>query len=209
MPTGTHGTTAKRNAAAGSVDGKPPLLDDASKIREAAGRRGPTPRPAQTPPAPAQPEKREISLEEKKFWCLNLAMVWNSWAGPRKWTLMPGAPVDPTTGLPKAPTDPEEFAKNVGEPLVRTLDQVLPMIDQRPWLQLTIVMAPFWGSALQVETARAVNALRARRAAAEGRTRSDPGADRPGQDPAGDDASAVLTPGLELAGEDPGGGSPS
>lgn len=199
---------AARRTGAGNVKTAPPLLDDAAKIRAAADRRPPAAQQPAVQQPPAQPEKREISFEEKKFWTTQMAMVWNSWAGPRKWTLMPGAPVDPTTGLPKAPTDPDEFARNVGEPLIRTMDQILPMIDQRPWLQLVIVMAPFWGSALQVETARAWKAVSERRAAAAGRAPRGPGPDGPRQDEIGHDPDALLGPGLTNPAP-PGGGSAS
>jgi len=150
----------------------------------------------QEPVQAVAPAKREISEGEKQFWTTQLAMVWNSWAGPRKWQLMPGAPVDPETGLPKPPTDPAVFQAQVGEPLVRTLDVVFPMIDQRPWLQLLLVTTPFWASAMKVEAVRAVDYVNKRRAAAQGRAPGGPGTDGTGQNSTGDVADQELSPGL-------------
>lgn len=113
-------------------------------------------RAAQT--APAAPAL-EVTPEEARFWGEQLASFWNQLAFSRGYPMMPGAPVD-EKGLPQPPSDPDVFLPRLGEPMARTMQQLLPTVDQRPWLQVLIIMLPFLGGAARVEFERATAARR-------------------------------------------------
>lgn len=184
------------------------LLDDAGKIRAAAdrtarrtgreGRSGKPPGPT-PPPEPAT----GVDPQAAQFWGRQYAAFWNQIAAGRGWPLMPGAPVDPNTGIVKPAADPATFAHNIGQPVARTMDRLLPAIDERPWMQVALLSLPFALGAATVEGQRLGRYLRDRRDVAAGRPSRRTGADRPGQDRVrpgmGEDAG--LTPGLQPSGD--------
>lgn len=179
------------------------LLDDAAKIRAAAGRRTGEGR-ARRQTAPAPPEAPvEVDPQAAQFWGRQYAALWNQLAAGRGWPLMPGAPVDPSTGVVKPAADPATFAQNIGQPVARTMDRLLPAIDERPWMQVALLSLPFALGAATVEGQRLGRYLHDRRDVAAGRPSRRPGTDRPGEDRVrpgmGEDAG--LTPGLQPSGD--------
>lgn len=109
--------------------------------------------PSAAPVAPAAPPEEPVSPEAAMFWGTQFSSLWNQLAHARGWPSVPGAPVD-EAGLPKPPDDPEVFIRAVGEPMARTMQRVFPLIDERPWLQVVVIMAPFIGGAVGVEVKR-------------------------------------------------------
>lgn len=107
----------------------------------------------------AMPIPAVVSPEEARFWGEQLASFWNQLAFARGYPMMPGASVD-AQGLPKPPDDPDVFLPKIGDPVARSMQQLLPTIDERPWLQVLVMMAPFIGGAVRVEIARATAARR-------------------------------------------------
>lgn len=178
--------------------GSAPLLADAKAIRDAAQRRKSTRRPQQ-PPEPPEQQTPAISPEAAQFWGRQYAAIWNQLAADRGWPLMPGAPVD-AQGTMKMPDDPAAFLHNIGEPVARTVEGIMPAIDQRPWLQVVVMTMPFVMGAMRIEGRRVGEYLRARRDAAAGRPPGGTGTDRPGKDGVrpGVDASG-LSPGLSTS----------
>lgn len=78
----------------------------------------------------------EVSVERKLFWGKRMQKFWNQLAGLRGYDTIP---------------DDQEVLQEIGDPLARTMDQLVPMVDDRPWLQLVFVMAPLLGGAAIVE----------------------------------------------------------
>lgn len=202
--------TKEPKPAAGGKEPKAPgagpavLLDDAAKIRAAASRRTTESRPRKsTVAAPPEAPAVDVDPQAAQFWGRQYAALWNQIAAGRGWPLMPGAPVDPSTGVVKPAADPATFAHNIGQPVARTMDRLLPAIDERPWMQVALLSLPFALGAAAVEGQRLGRYLRDRRDVAAGRPSRRPGADRAGEDRIhprmGEDAG--LTPGLQPSGD--------
>ena len=185
--------------------GGPALLDDASKIREAARRQADREGRPRKPPAapPTEPTPPAVEPQLAQFWGRQYAALWNQVAAARGWPLMPGAPVDASTGLVKPAADPATFTQNIGEPVARTMDRVLPAIDERPWMQVAFLSLPFILGAAMIEGQRAGRYLRERRNVAAGRPSSRAGADGAREDRVrpGVDQDDGLSPGLQPSGD--------
>jgi len=184
--------------------GGPALLDDAAKIREAARRTAEREgRPRKPPAPPVEPAPPAVDPQAAQFWGRQYAALWNQLAAVRGWPLMPGAPVDASTGIVKPAADPATFTQNIGEPVARTMDRLLPAIDERPWMQVAFLSLPFVLGAVVIEGQRAGRYLRERRDVAAGRPSRGAGADGAREDRVRPrvDQDAGLTPGLQPTGD--------